>query len=118
MRPRTSSSPTSEEVARHYASGYEDRRLGLEAGQLDRVRSRELLMRCLPPPPATVLDVGGGPGGHGCWLAGRGYEVHLIDLVPLHVELAEKASAAQPEAPLASAAVGDACSLAWGDGHF
>jgi SAM-dependent methyltransferase len=46
-----------------------------------------------------------------------GYEVHLIDIVPLHVELANRASAAQPEAPLASVAVGDACSLTWAHGQ-
>jgi hypothetical protein len=27
---------------------------------LERVRTQELLARFLPPPPATVLDVGGG----------------------------------------------------------
>jgi ubiquinone/menaquinone biosynthesis C-methylase UbiE len=108
-------SPTPEAVAAHYASGYEADRLQQGAGQLDRERSRELLGRFLPPPPATVLDVGGGPGGHACWLAARGYQVHLIDITPLHVELARQASARQPEAPLASAEVGDARTLPWAD---
>jgi ubiquinone/menaquinone biosynthesis C-methylase UbiE len=112
-RPNASSSPEPEEVVSHYASGYEAHRLESEAGKLDRERSRELLKRFLPPAPATILDVGGGPGGHACWLAKLGYEVHLIDIVPLHVELAKKASAAQPEAPLASVAIWDARSLAW-----
>ena len=53
-------------------------------------------------------DISGGPGGHTCWLAARGYEVHLIDITPLHVELARQASARQPEAPLSSAQVSDA----------
>src|SRR5438105_4680473 len=81
-------SPVPEAIATHYASGYEADRLHLGAGQLDRERSRELLARFLPPAPATVLDIGGGPGGHACWLAARGYAVHLIDITPLHVELA------------------------------
>jgi SAM-dependent methyltransferase len=80
---------------------------------LERERSRELLTRFLPPLPATILDIGGGPGGHACWLAARGYRVHLIDITPLHVELARQASARQPDAPLASAEVGDARSLPW-----
>lgn len=43
----------------------------------DRVRSHEeLLERFLPPPPARVLDVGGGPGAYAAWLAGSGYAVH------------------------------------------
>jgi SAM-dependent methyltransferase len=104
----------SEAIAAHYASGYEADRLHRGAGQLDRERSPELLERFLPPAPAVVLDVGGGPGGHACWLAARGYEVHLIDVTPLHVELARQASARQPQAPLAGAEVGDARVLARG----
>jgi SAM-dependent methyltransferase len=107
-------SPKPEAIAAHYASGYEADRLHQGAGQLERERSRELLGRFLPPPPATVLDVGGGPGGHACWLAAQGYTVHLIDITPLHVELARQASARQPEAPLAGTAVGDARALPWG----
>ena len=106
-------SPRPDEVASHYASGYEAERLQVGAGQLDRERSRELMARFLPPAPATVLDIGGGPGGHACWLASRGYKVHLIDVTPVHVELAKKASAAQPTLPLASAEIGDARCLSW-----
>src|SRR5262245_15293278 len=106
-------SPTPDAIAAHYASGYEAGRLDQGAGRLDRERSRELLARFLPPLPATVLDVGGGPGGHACWLAARGYRVHLIDITPVHVELARQASDRQPHAPLAGAAVGDARALAW-----
>jgi SAM-dependent methyltransferase len=107
-------SPKPEAIAAHYASGYEADRLHQGAGQLDRERSRELLGRFLPPAPATVLDVGGGPGGHACWLAARGYQVHLLDITPLHVELAREASARQPGAPLAGTEVGDARALTWG----
>ena len=62
-----------------------------------------------------ILDVGGGPGAYACWSAKRGYEVHLIDIAPLHVEMARAASSRQPEAPLASVTVGDARSLSWND---
>ena len=48
---------------------------------------------------------------YACWLAKQGYEVHLVDAVPLHVELAKQASQAQPDAPLASIEVGDARSF-------
>jgi SAM-dependent methyltransferase len=113
---RDAHSPKPEATAAHHASGYEADRLQRGAGQLDRERSRELLGRFLPPAPAAVLDLGGGPGGHACWLAAQGYQVHLIDITPLHVELARQASARQPEAPLASAEVGDARTLAWGSG--
>ncbi|WP_261808657.1 bifunctional 2-polyprenyl-6-hydroxyphenol methylase/3-demethylubiquinol 3-O-methyltransferase UbiG [Nonomuraea sp. C10] len=42
------------------------------------------------PAPARVLDVGGGTGVHAEWLAADGYDVELIDPVPLHVARAER----------------------------
>ncbi len=36
----------------------------------------------LPPPPARVLDCGGGPGRYAIYLARRGYQVTLFDLSP------------------------------------
>ena len=113
MAPQPSSQSRREQIINHYSSGYEADRLNRQSGQLECERTRELLMRFLPPPPAMVLDVGGGPGAHACWLAQQGYRVHLIDVAPLHVEMANQASRRQAEAPLASATVGDACSLSW-----
>ena len=75
------------------------------------IRTQEIMLRYLPPPPAAVIDVEGGPGAYACWLADLGYEVHLIDAVPLHVEMAREASQAQPHRPIASVAVGDARKL-------
>jgi ubiquinone/menaquinone biosynthesis C-methylase UbiE len=39
--------------------------------RLEAARTRELIERFLPPAPATVLDVGSGPGGCAVWLAER-----------------------------------------------
>ena len=72
-------------------------------------------MRYIPPYSAVIFDIGGGPGAYACWLAKQGYEVHLIDVVPLHVELARQASQAQPDAPLAGIEVGDARNLTRSD---
>ncbi|MEV4149302.1 methyltransferase [Amycolatopsis sp. NPDC049691] len=50
-----------------------------------RVRTYVLhrqLLEHLPPPPATVLDVGGGAGHQSFPLAGAGYEVTLLDPSP------------------------------------
>jgi len=103
-------------IEEHYASGYEDARLAVGSGKLELERARELVTRFLPGPPAAVYDIGGGTGVHGLWLAGQGYEVRLLDIVPLHIELAKKASAAGPGKPLKEAVVGDARSLPWADG--
>jgi SAM-dependent methyltransferase len=97
------------EILAHYAAGIEAPRLAQHAGVLERARTIDLLARHLPPPPARILDVGGGPGAYAVWLAGRGYEVRLIDPVSLHVEQA-KAAAASAGAAL-DASIGDARSL-------
>lgn len=75
------------EIAAHYTLGDERERL-TGRPSLELLRTRVLLERFLPPPPARILDVGGGSGVHASWLAGRGYRVHLIDPVPLHREQA------------------------------
>ena len=98
------------DIAAYYGRGDEEGRLG-DWGRLEFLRTRELLARFLPAPPATVLDVGGAAGAYALPLAAEGYEVHLVDPVALHVEQASAASAAQPDAPLASAVVGDARAL-------
>jgi ubiquinone/menaquinone biosynthesis C-methylase UbiE len=104
------------EILAHYEEGLErDRLLRGGAGRLEYLRTRELLARYLPPPPVTVLDVGGGAGVYALPLAREGYSVHLIDPVPLHVDQAREASALQRDAPLTSAEVGDARRLAWDD---
>ena len=104
------------DILAYYNRGAEADRLALGAGRLELARTQELVRRYLPPAPAVVYDVGGGSGAYACWLAALGYEVHLLDLMPLHVEQARQASARQPEHPLASAEVGDARRLPRGDG--
>jgi len=96
------------EIIRHYTEADEASRLRTGWFQLEQARTRELILRHLPPAPARVIDVGGGAGAYACWLASLGYEVHLIDPVPRHVDQARAASEAQPQHPLASAVLGDA----------
>lgn len=55
-------------------------------GQIEFLRTVEVLERVLPDPPAVIADVGGGPGRYTRWLVERGYRVEHRDLVPLHVE--------------------------------
>jgi ubiquinone/menaquinone biosynthesis C-methylase UbiE len=95
-----------EEILTFYERYPEAQRLETDF-RLEAARTRELIERFLPPAPATVLDVGGGPGGYALWLAERGYEVHLVDPVPLLVEQADAASR-DASRPLAGAIVGDA----------
>jgi SAM-dependent methyltransferase len=100
------------EAARHYASGYEATRLtGSAQGELERIRTQELIARSLPRPPALIVDVGGAAGVYSLWLLDQGYDVHLIDALPLHVELAALAFNQHARRSHASACVGDARQL-------
>ncbi len=102
-------------IAAHYAHDPERDRLQTWA-RLEGLRTRELVQRFLPAPPAVVLDVGGARGAYALPLARDGYEVHLIDPWEPHVEAATAASHAQADTPLASIAVGDASELPFRDG--
>lgn len=99
------------DVLAYYERGEEAARLqgGLPSGPLEFARTQELIMRCLPPPPLNIVDVGGGPGAHAAWLSELGHRVHLVDPVPLHVE---QAGAAHPDV---SGEIGDARALSQAD---
>jgi 2-polyprenyl-3-methyl-5-hydroxy-6-metoxy-1,4-benzoquinol methylase len=103
------------EIIEPYSKTAEKDRLFVGAGLVERARTGEMLCRHLPPPPARVLDVGGAAGVHALPLARAGYEVHLVDPVPRHVEEAKEASARQPEHPLASVRQGEAGDLQEGE---
>jgi ubiquinone/menaquinone biosynthesis C-methylase UbiE len=96
------------DITAYYDRGEEQGRLA-GWGRLEFIRTQELLTRFLPPAPAVVLDVGGGPGAYAAWLSGRGYDVHLLDPVTLHIEQA------RAHAGLAGAEVGDARALPFVD---
>lgn len=81
-----------EEILAYYAQGKEDGRLRQGSDRLEFWRTQDVLRRLLPTAPAKLLDVGGGSGIHAEWLARDGYEVQLIDPVPLHVEQAGRLS--------------------------
>jgi ubiquinone/menaquinone biosynthesis C-methylase UbiE len=102
------------EVVAYYTRVPETERLPARAGgALEFARTQELLLRHLPPVPATVLDIGGGTGPYARWLAGLGYRVCLLDLVPAHV--AEAALTAWAGTAPAGIVLGNALSLPFAD---
>ncbi len=102
------SSPVPPEIFEHYSTGYEAQRLLQSASHIELVRTQEIILRYMPQPPAVVFDIGGGPGIYAFWLAKQGYEVHLIDVNPLHVEQARQTNLSQPDALPMEIEVGDA----------
>jgi SAM-dependent methyltransferase len=97
-------------IAEYYDRTPEETRLEHGAFRLEHERTRELLRRYLPPPPAAVVDVGGAAGAYALWLAEQGYAVDLVDLTPRLVAEAERRSALATR-PLKSCRVGDARAL-------
>jgi SAM-dependent methyltransferase len=98
----------------YYAEGREQDRLSRGAGLLERLRTQELLSRWLPPSPSVILDVGGGAGWYAFDLASKGYDVHLLDPVRLHIEQALLGNSSA-DFPLVSTQVGDARELPFVD---
>ena len=97
------------QVLEYYERHSEWDRLAEGRGRLEFLRTTEIVLRNLPPPPAVVADIGGGPGRYALWLAQRGYQVEHRDLVPWHVqELRQNAR----DRPGVRTAVADARDLA------
>jgi SAM-dependent methyltransferase len=99
------------EMAAFYGRGTELGRLENQ-NPLEFLRTKIILEERLPP-GGRLIDVGGGPGTYASWFAGRGYEVDLVDPIPLHVEQARQA--AGRGAPFA-VHLGDARKLGFDDG--
>jgi ubiquinone/menaquinone biosynthesis C-methylase UbiE len=105
----------SREVQSYYATFPEESRLASGPSRLEFERTKEILGRFLPRPPAQIVDVGGAAGVYSLWLAEQGYEVHLVDASSRLVEVARARSAMSPR-PLASLSVADARRLPQADG--
>jgi SAM-dependent methyltransferase len=98
-------------ISAYYGRGGEVERLNGGRGRLEFLRTQDVLRRLLPPPPARVLDVGGGAGVYARWLATDGYRVRLVDPIPLHVRHAGAI-------PGVDAVLGDARRLAEPDAAY
>jgi SAM-dependent methyltransferase len=95
-----------DEVRDYYDRREEQDRLTSAKGALELERTQQILLRTLPPAPAKVADIGGGPGRYAEWLADLGYLVEHRDLMPLHVDQLRTV-----DHPNVRTAVGDARSL-------
>jgi SAM-dependent methyltransferase len=91
------------DVAAHYALDLEADRLEEPIGVVEFLRTVEILEQVLPAAPATVADVGGGPGRYALHLAALGYEVVHRDLVPLHVDRVRAAAHPRIDSAVADA---------------
>jgi ubiquinone/menaquinone biosynthesis C-methylase UbiE len=97
-------------ISDYYDRAPEETRLQHGPFQLEEARTRELIQRFAPGPPATVLDVGGAAGAYALWMAEAGYAVRLVDASHRLVAEAQRRSSAAAH-PLTSCRVGDARAL-------
>lgn len=63
----------------------------LERHRMEFAITKRALAEFLPP-AGSVVDIGGGPGRYSLWLAGRGYDVTLVDLSTANLERARELS--------------------------
>ena len=106
--------PASEIVA-YYERFSEESRLQSGVFRLEFERTKEIVRRLLPMPPARLIDVGGAAGAYSAWLADQGHDVHLVDMSARLVEEARQRNATLPRR-IASLSVADARSLPQPDG--
>ncbi|MGH9092424.1 MAG: class I SAM-dependent methyltransferase [Acidimicrobiales bacterium] len=93
------------------ADRFADEAYATVKGQVRTAVIHQHLLEHLPPPPAAVLDVGGGAGHQSFPLARAGYEVTLLDPSPAMLEKARQRLDRLP------AEVRDRVALVEGDGE-
>jgi len=98
------------EIVDYYDGYAEESRLQQGPMQLELERTKDILTRMMPAPPARVVDVGGAAGVYSAWLSARGYDVRLLDASPRLVEEARRLNSTLAR-PIAALDVGDARAL-------
>src|SRR2546422_10777587 len=81
------------EVLAYYDGFPEESRLGFGFFRLEFERTKELLARVLPEPPARIVDVGGAAGAYSLWLAEAGESGRLFGAPPRLVGAGRRAQA-------------------------
>ncbi len=105
-------------IARYYDQQSEQEWERMERHRTEFAITMRALAEYLPPPPARVLDCGGGPGRYAIELARQGYEVALFDLSAGNLQLARE-KAAEADVTLAGYEQGTATGLSrFSDGTF
>ncbi len=77
------------QVERYYDQNAVDEWQRLERHRTEFAVTMLALEESLPPPPARIADIGGGPGRYAIALAKKGYAVTLVDLARENLGLAQ-----------------------------
>ena len=79
----------SRNIAVFYNKASEETRLEKGMGVFEFERIKSLIEKYLSTSSSKIIDVGGGTGKYAEWLAKKGHEVHLVEPVAKHLQLAE-----------------------------
>ena len=72
-----------------YNKASEETRLEKGMGVFEFERIKSLIEKYLSTSSSKIIDIGGGTGKYSEWLAKKGHEVHLVEPVAKHLQLAE-----------------------------
>ena len=98
-------------IATYYNRKNETQRLFNGRGELEFLRTKQIIEQFLPDETGlSIADVGGGSGPYAFWLAEKGHEVSLFDLMPNHIEEAVSINKKAPN-PLTRIETADVRSL-------
>ncbi|UTW65329.1 class I SAM-dependent methyltransferase [bacterium SCSIO 12643] len=75
-----------------YNKASEETRLNKGMGVFEFERIKYLIEKHLTSSPLSIIDVGGGTGKYSEWLAKKGHQVHMVEPVFKHVQIAQKRS--------------------------
>ncbi len=99
----------------YYNRGREEKRY--ERCKVEFLRSKIIIEEYLKTNNQTILDMGGGAGYYSFWLSEQGHQVHLRDIVPLHIEQARDRNSSI-EQKLSSIEVGNATKIDFPENYF
>lgn len=79
----------SRNIEAFYNKASEETRLEKGMGVFEFERIKSLIEKYLSTTSSKIIDVGGGTGKYSEWLAKKGHQVHLVEPVAKHLQLAE-----------------------------
>lgn len=79
----------SRDIEVFYNKSSEETRLDKGMGIFEFERIKSLIEKYISTSPSKIIDIGGGTGKYSEWLAKKGHQVHLVEPVPKHIQIAQ-----------------------------
>lgn len=79
----------SRDIELFYNRASEETRLDKGMGVFEFERIKSLVEKYIPTSSSKIIDIGGGTGKYSEWLAKKGHQVHLVEPVAKHIQIAE-----------------------------